>query len=148
VTDLYSYFTVHSIPHNGSFVWEGVEIQLIQTIHIMVGFSIVPSFGLMFTINGIRTFLTTDTQFSPEQIKDFYNRADVIFHDCETAQNESGVHAPYKKLRTLPEHQKNKMWLYHYQDGELPDARADGFLGFVKRGQIFDFNNPDSIFKG
>jgi ribonuclease BN (tRNA processing enzyme) len=146
VTDLYSYFTVHSIPHNGSFVWEGVEFQLIQTIHIMDGFSIVPSFGLLFTINGIKTFLTTDTQFSPEQIKDFYNKADVIFHDCETATNESGVHAHYTKLRTLPEHQKNKMWLYHYQDGELPDAKADGFLGFVKQGQVFDFDHPDSIF--
>jgi len=146
VTDLHSYFDVHAIRHNGSFQWEGLEFQLVQTVHIMDGFSIVPSFGLLFTINGIKTFLTTDTQFSPEQIKDFYNMADLILHDCETGAFESGVHAHYKKLRTLPEKQKGKMWLYHHQDGPLPDAKADGFLGFIKKGQVFDYADPHSIF--
>jgi hypothetical protein len=31
------------------------------------------------------------------------------------------------------------MWLYHYQDGPLPDAKADGFAGFVNQGQTFEF---------
>jgi len=31
------------------------------------------------------------------------------------------------------------MWLYHYQDGELPAAVADGFAGFVAKGQVFEF---------
>jgi ribonuclease BN (tRNA processing enzyme) len=146
VADLDTYFEIHSIAHNGSFCWEGVEFQLVQTIHIMDGFSIVPSFGLLFTINGIKTFLTTDTQFSPDQIKDFYDMADLIFHDCETAQIKSGVHAHYNKLRTLSEKFKKKMWLYHYQDGELPDAKADGFLGFIRMGHVFDYNDPDSLF--
>jgi hypothetical protein len=30
------------------------------------------------------------------------------------------------------------MWLYHYSDGLLPDAVADGFLGFARPGQVFD----------
>ncbi|MEM7589467.1 MAG: ribonuclease Z, partial [Myxococcota bacterium] len=30
---------------------------------------------------------------------------------------------------------------YHYNSGKLPDAKKDGFLGFVKRGQVFDFSN-------
>ena len=30
------------------------------------------------------------------------------------------------------------MWLYHYSPGPLPDACAEGFLGFVRRGQSFD----------
>ena len=127
---------------------ENVEFQLIQTVHIMDGFSIVPSFGLIFTINGIKTFFTTDTQFAPEQLKDFYEMADVIFHDCETAQFESGVHAHYTKLKTLPEKFRRKMWLYHYQDGELPDAPSDGFVGFVKRGQVFDYAVPASLLPG
>ena len=147
VADLDTYFEVYSIPKNGDFIWGNVEFQLVQAIHIMSGFHIVPSFGLLFTINGIKTFLTTDTQFSPDQIKEFYEMADLIFHDCETSQAESGVHANYKKLRTLPEKFKNKMWLYHYQDGELPDAKADGFLGFVTMGQVFDYNNPHSLFE-
>ena len=146
VADLDTYFEIHSIRQNGSFLWEDIEFQLVQTVHIIDGFSIVPSFGLLFTINGIKTFLTTDTQFSPEQIKNFYDMAGLIFQDCETGEFESGVHAHYEKLKTLPEEFKKKMWLYHYQDGELPDAKADGFLGFVKMGQVFDYNKPRSLF--
>jgi hypothetical protein len=37
------------------------------------------------------------------------------------------------------------MWLYHYNPGHLPDARADGFRGFVKKGQVFDFANPATL---
>ena len=92
--------------------------------------------------------MTTDTQFSPEQIKNFYDMADLIFQDCETGEFESGVHAHYEKLKTLPEEFKKKMWLYHYQDGGLPDAKADGFLGFVKMGQVFDYDDPPSLFNG
>ena len=32
-----------------------------------------------------------------------------------------------------------KMWLYDYNDGNVPDALKDGFLGFVRCGQSFDF---------
>ena len=147
VADLETYFEVYSIPKNQGFIWEGVNFQLIQAVHIMSGFHIVPSFGLLFTINGFKTFLTTDTQFSPSQINDFYSMADLILQDCETADHHSGVHAHYEELRTLPEEIKKKMWLYHYQDGELPEAKSDGFLGFVKIGQIFDYNHPQSLFK-
>ena len=146
VADLDTYFEVHTIPKNQGFEWEGVNFQLVQAIHIMSGFHLVPSFGLMFTMDGIKTFLTTDTQFSPTQIKDFYDMADIIFHDCETAKHKSGVHAHYESLYTLPAEVKKKMWLYHYQDGSLPDARADGFRGFVKRGQIFDYQQPQTLF--
>ncbi len=62
----------------------------------------MPPFGLLFEVNGITVFHTTDTQFAPEQIKEFYKRADVIFHDCETTPFESGVHANYQKLKTCP----------------------------------------------
>lgn len=146
VADLDTYFEVQTIPKNQGFEWEGVNFQLIQAIHIMSGFHLVPSFGLMFAMNGVKTFLTTDTQFSPNQIKNFYDMADIIFHDCETAKYKSGVHAHYDSLHTLPKEVKQKMWLYHYQDGPLPDARAEGFLGFVKKGQIFDYQQPQTLF--
>ena len=146
VADLDTYFEVCSIGKNQGFIWKGVEFRLVQAIHIMSGFHIVPSFGLLFTINGINTFLTTDTQFSPAQITEFYKRADVIFHDCETAPFHSNVHAHYEQLRTLSPEMKHKMWLYHYQDGELPDAQADGFAGFVHKGDTFDFSHPDTCF--
>lgn len=138
VADLETYFDVQRVSPNQSFWSLGVEFTLVQTIHIYDGFSLRFSFGLLFTIGDRTVYMTTDTQHAPEQISDFYGMADIIFHDCETAAFESGVHAHYNKLRDLPDEVKGKIWLYHYQDGDLPDAEADGFLGFVAKGQTFD----------
>ena len=35
------------------------------------------------------------------------------------------------------------MWLCGYQPGQKPDAKADGFLGFVQRGQRFNFEDEE-----
>jgi len=114
------------------------EIEVVQTVHVMNGKMINPSFGLLWTTpTGEKVFFSSDTQFAPNQIMKFYEWADVIFHDCETTPFESGVHSHYDKMRTLPEKVKAKMWLYHYAPGKLPDAVSDGFLGFAKKGQVF-----------
>lgn len=138
IADLGTYFVINGIRKNGNFVWSETKFQLVQTVHIVNGFSFEHSYGLIFEMNGLRIFYTSDTQFAPNQLKDFYNQADIIFHDCETSPFKSGVHAHYTELLTLPEKIKKKMWLYHYNDGELPDAIKDGFLGFVTMGQTFD----------
>ena len=144
-TDINTFFDVVKIPRKGNFIWENTYFQTVQTVHIMDGFTIVPSFGLMFNADDKEVFITTDTQFCPEQIKDFYKMADVIFHDCETTPFESGVHAHFNKLATLPDDVKAKMWLYHYQDGDLPDAKAHGFRGFVQKHQVFDFEDDNTL---
>jgi ribonuclease BN (tRNA processing enzyme) len=130
---------VHRIVKNGKFAFGSVNCRLVQTVHYMDGYEIVPSYGLLIRVGKKELFLTTDTQFCPNQISDFYQRADVIFQDCETAPWKSGVHAHYTELKTLPPEVRAKMWLYHYQDGQLPDAEADGFAGFIKKGQSFEF---------
>lgn len=141
ITTLETYFDVRKVPKNETFTFAGLELRVIQTVHVMDGYTIVPSYGLMWKTPTQKTvFLTTDTQFAPNQIKDFYKTADIIFHDCETAKFRSDIHAHYEDLKTLPPEIKRKMWLYHYQDGDLPDAIADGFQGFVAKGQIFDFS--------
>lgn len=137
--NLSSFFNTHIIPSDGGFKWMGIDFQLVQTIHAINGFMIVSSFGLMIKNNNQYIYITTDTQFCPEQIIDWYNKADIIFQDCETSPFKSGVHAHYNELITLDTEIKNKMWLYHYQDGMLPDAVKDGFKGFVKKGQLFTF---------
>ncbi len=140
VADMATYFDVVRIRENGKFIWEDIEFRLVQTIHIMNGYTIVPSFGLIFTVpeTGSRVFITTDTQHAPNQIADFYRMADVIFHDCETSFR-SGVHAHFDDLRTLQEPFKNKMWLYHYQPNyKSLDAVGSGFRGWVERGQVFE----------
>lgn len=145
VSNLGTYFNVNPIESNGSFCWSGIQFRLVQTVHIVNAFAFMESFGLMFSINGIKVFITTDTQFAPNQLIDFYKMSDIIFHDCETMSNMSGVHANYKELMRLPKEIKAKMWLYHYNPGTLPDAKADGFKGFVEPGQVFDFSHPDTL---
>ena len=172
VMNITDYFECQPVPINNSFFWEDISFTPVQTVHIMSGFKITHSYGLMiqqctsmirrppsvraqiisglpgqagsqssdpFIAKGPRIFFTTDTQFCPNQITKFYQSADLIFHDCETAPYYSKVHAHYDDLKTLPTDIKKKMWLYHYQPKPPQDPKADGFLGFVQRGQVFDF---------
>lgn len=136
--NLYTYFNAEIVFMNGCFEFENQSFKLVQTIHVVADCSIVKSFGLLFEVNNKTVFITSDTQYAPSQLKDFIKKSDIVFHDCETSDFESGVHAHYNDLKLLSEELKNKMWLYHYQDGELPDAQTDGFQGFVKKGQVFE----------
>lgn len=138
VADLSTFFNVKKVKANGHFIWEGITFSIVQTIHIMDGYMFVPSFGLMFEIDGTKIFWTSDTQHCPNQIMDFYDKVDLIFQDCETSF-KSGVHAHYDDLLTLPLHIRNKMWLYHYNKGKTQNAIADGFKGFVECKQEFVF---------
>lgn len=133
-----TFFDVIPIPNNGYFMWEKIKCEIIQTIHTMSGCMINPSFGLLLNINDKVVFITTDTQLAPTQILDFYHKAYIIFQDCETTPNKSGVHAHYDDLVHLDEKVKEKMWLYHYSPGPLPDAKKDGFRGFIQKGQSFN----------
>ncbi len=146
VVTLSSFFHVHAVKEQGFFNWEKTKFTLIQTLHVMSGHAILPSYGLMFAANDSNVFITTDTQYRPHQIHDFYDSANIIFQDCETSETKSHVHAHYDELVTLPEHIKEKMWLYHYNPCKLPDAARDGFRGFVQKGQCFDFSDKDTLF--
>lgn len=152
---LEDYFNVYPVKLNDSFEWEGMTFTPIQSVHIMNGYTIVPSFGLMAHDKDTnrKVFFTADTQFCPHQINDFYNSADIIIQDCETAPYKSGVHAHYDDLKTLPEATKSKMILVHYQDNildteiggmakikeEWANKRAeDNFYFFATKGEKFD----------
>ncbi len=154
IATLTTFFDCLPVNPNEGFLWEDIGFQPVQTVHVVSGWKIQYSYGLMIDlypgmleherldIPVTRVFYTGDTQFCPHQIIDFYTKADVIFQDCETSRGKSKVHAHYGDLKTLPSEIKGKMWLMHYQaDGMVTDqdARDDGFLGFVKRGQEFDF---------
>jgi len=137
MADLDTYFSVKKIRPNGKFCWAGIEFAIVQMVHVYDGLAIRPSYGLMFDGHQGKVLITTDTQHAPEQLTDFYGMADVIFHDCETSPYPSRVHAHYSQLLQLPEDVRRKMWLYHYNPGDLPDACADSFCGFVEKGQAF-----------
>jgi ribonuclease BN (tRNA processing enzyme) len=134
---LSTYFDV--VPLTDAFQWEGIRGELVRTHHIELESDWWTSYGLFLTIGSNKILITTDTQFSPDHFDRCYKEATIIFHECETSTYPSGVHSHYTQLKTLPANIKSKMWLYHYNPGPLPDAKADGFLGFVARGQEFDF---------
>ena len=132
------YFECIPVPENRSFTWEGAEFTPVQTIHVMSGFVFKNSYGLLIKTNKQRTFITTDTQFCPYQLRAFYDLADVIFHDCETYPGyKSNVHAHYEDLKTLPSETRKKMWMYHYHK-KIETVEQDGFAGFVNKFQEFD----------
>jgi ribonuclease BN (tRNA processing enzyme) len=139
---LTDYFDCRPLDRSGSFEWGGIRFTLHQMPHIQTGYKNMYSYGLLMKEigrNGPSVFLSTDTQFYPELIGQIAGEVSMIFHDCETAPFKSLVHAHYDELRALPKSIRNKMWLYHYQPNPTHDPRKDGFIGFVGRGQEFDF---------
>ena len=139
ITTLTDFFDCCPIQPNDSFVWQGYNFQPVQTIHVMAGYMFRYSYGLIITNpeTGKKTFITTDTQFAPAQLRKFYEMSDVIFHDCETLPQKSNVHAHYEDLKTLPKEIKEKMHLYHYAK-PISSWKEDGFVGFVIKGDEFD----------
>jgi hypothetical protein len=140
---LEDYFEVHPVASEGCFVWEGQRFELTGMLHAMDGSVPLISFGLRFETPSGRHFITSDSRFEPDRHADVYAWADLVFQDCETSYTpdgqpaRSGIHAHYEDLCTLPDELRRKMWLYHYQPGHRPDATADGFRGFVAKGQSF-----------
>jgi ribonuclease BN (tRNA processing enzyme) len=134
---LSTYFNPILITNN-QFVWEDYSIALIKTDHYFSNSEIMPSYGLVIKSKSQQVLLTTDTRFTPDLFKTLYKTSDLIFHDCETSAKPTGQHARYEELQTLPPEIRKKMWLYDYNKGTLPNAKKDGFKGFVLPGQIFD----------
>ncbi len=132
-----SYFDVQAIDVDDHFSWESIYFDLIKTTHIHHGTQLIPSYGLFIQNQKTKWFITTDTQFKPDDYMPWYQSADVIFHECEIAQEPSGVHSHFSQLMGLSADIKSKMWLYHYSADTLPDAQAYGFKGFITRGQVF-----------
>lgn len=151
VMNLTDYFDCKPISENRGFTWEGYYFLPVQTVHVRSGYIIKHSYGLAVrkinTTNGGATsklvrndhydaYITSDTQFDCGLIE-YYKKAKIIFHDCETTPFKSHVHPNYADLKTLPDDCKKKMWLYHYGN-KVESFRDDGFAGFVEKGQEFD----------
>jgi glyoxylase-like metal-dependent hydrolase (beta-lactamase superfamily II) len=82
-----------------------------------------------------------DTQYAPSSLATAYDKADIIFHDCDSFEYPDGhsihaVHAHYNDLKGLPIKIRNKMWMYHYSKN-IETVISDGFAGFVEKGQEF-----------
>ncbi|MEQ8280903.1 MAG: MBL fold metallo-hydrolase [Deltaproteobacteria bacterium] len=132
---LSTYFELAPLAERGSFTWDGVELSLVPTPHIIGSAGTITSYGLFITGAERSVFLTTDTVYAWH---DAFDTADVVLHDCETSGPPTGAHPTYATLvEELPKNVRAKTWLYGYPPGALPDAAADGFLGFARPGQRF-----------
>jgi ribonuclease BN (tRNA processing enzyme) len=144
--ELSTYFIPHAISKKTlTFSYHGHPFHLIPLLHVFNNKKPMPNYGLSFVADGLQVFISGDIQFNEQELAHYYDAADIIFHDCETTQNKSGVHPHYLELCTLPLAIKNKMWLYGYHAGRLPDPKESGFRGFIAKGQCFDFEKIDTL---
>jgi ribonuclease BN (tRNA processing enzyme) len=136
---LETFFEVIVISSENTFTWENIHFSQMQTFHAVNNNQYMPSFGLMIHHPQETILITMDTEFRPDFFAPYYEQASLIFHDCETMQRHSTVHPHYQDLITLDPVIKAKSWLYDYNPGPRPDPRADGFIGFIVKGQQFEF---------
>ncbi|MBB4313486.1 MBL fold metallo-hydrolase [Roseospira marina] len=136
---LETFFKVHSLATTGSFDFAGVRLDLVRLLHIRSGEAEMWSYGLMIHAPTGPVLFTSDCLHQPDVLMPWYRAARLIFQDCDTGSRPGGAHAHYSHLCSLPAEIRARMWLYHVKDGPLPDAVADGFLGFVRPGQVFEF---------
>ena len=139
---LKDYFDCRPLSDGNSFLWEGIRFTLIKMPHVITDGRRHNSFGLLVKEEGDKgptVFITMDTQFQPEFISEISKKVSIIFHDCETSPFKSIIHTHYDDLCTLHRKIKQKMWLYHYQPDPEYNPKADGFKGFIEKGQEFDF---------
>jgi hypothetical protein len=147
-TRLEDFFDLVPLTANRPFDWQGIRLEPVPLAHVVSPRVTVNSHGLLIQSDGYCTLLTTDMRFDADYLAPYYARADLIFHDCEIGRHRTGIHAHYQDLLTLPGAVRGKMWLYDYPPGPLPDAAADGFLGFVRPGQSFELSHPREPARG
>lgn len=134
-----SYFTSQPVHDEGAFRWEKIDFNLVKMPHIGTGHYSLYSYGLVIKDNAQSAFISTDAQFQPDLLGSISEQVSLIFHDCETREGPSSIHAHYRQLCTLPPQLKERIWLYHYDPSPAPDPWTDGFKGFVQKGQAFEF---------
>jgi ribonuclease BN (tRNA processing enzyme) len=137
-TSLETFFDVRVIAPMSSFDFEGAQLQPVPTTHVTSAHNTILSYGLLIEHQRRKTFITTDTQFCPDNLTPYYAVADLIFHDCEIGPTRTGVHSHYEDLASLPLAVRAKTWLYDYQPVPLPDVVSGGFRGLVRAGQSFE----------
>lgn len=142
---LETYFEVNGLYEKEIYNFHGVEISIFETKHCEDFDGDFKSYGVKIVNDGLVMVVSGDCKWDPEGMKDLYEEADIIFHDCEIAEYPNSVHAQYNQLKTLPDEIRAKMALYHYSTKggtiELPAAVEDGFIGFLERGSVIELED-------
>ncbi|MEO5332947.1 MAG: MBL fold metallo-hydrolase [Magnetococcus sp. YQC-5] len=142
VMTISDYFDLQILSPDTPFLWENIQFTPLRMLHVLNSVHPIYSFGLIIQdLSSDKSFLfTSDTIFDTgltDILETWAPKVRYIFQDCETLPFHTEVHAHYNDLRTLPDAVKNKIWLYHYNPRPLQDPTADGFMGFVTKGDSF-----------
>lgn len=107
---------------------------MLPNLHIPASNYLVGGLSIRSRRTGGSVYVSSDTSAIDESR---FASHDGVLHDCETSSFVTGTHARYESLAVLSPALKSKTWLTHYSGTEpLPDARKDGFRGFVEQGQV------------
>ncbi len=143
---LSDYFVCNPARESVPFDWEGLAFTPVNLPYVMAGYKNHYSYGLIVAAeDGQSAFISTDTQFQPDLLMQIANKTAVVFHDCETADSKTGVHAHCDQLKRLPARLKEKMRLCHYQIKPSQNPREDGFRGFVEKGEEFELFEASKV---
>lgn len=133
---LADFFEVHLLEDAEPVIAiEGLPpITLSPTLHVKGK----PAFSVFL---GDRVYYSSDTQLLPPGEGPDGSKLEAIFQDCQLVGGSSNVHTPLEQLsREMPAARKAITHLMHYGHGwEQIDASAQGFAGFVRPLQRFDF---------
>jgi ribonuclease BN (tRNA processing enzyme) len=129
-------FDVRFVTH-GFSVGE-INCKIIKTLHVNA-YEELYSYGLFITADNRSVLFTSDTQFNQRLFKKYYEKADLILHDCSTspAVSPKPAHAHFDQLAGLIKNIKRKMVLYHYGPGKKPDESLLGFKGYAEQNVIY-----------
>jgi hydroxyacylglutathione hydrolase len=115
----------------------GINIEIFATKHVSNILSLkldnFNSYGLFIDD---RILISGDTKFDKELLDYYFERSEVIFHDCSFVQNP--VHCSLEELKTLPDDYKAKIILMHYGDN-WKDFDTTEFKGLAKQGYSYSF---------
>lgn len=115
-----AYFDVIPYFDKNPFKIGGVSYTPIKTLHVDEGYGKMYSHALFVESPKGSVLITTDTQFNPKLFMGYYEKADIIFHDCSTTPVKHSAHPHISDLQNLPDRIKNKMVLYHYSSDNPP----------------------------
>lgn len=129
----------------GSFVFDDLLITLYKNVHIENPFGNLNSYGLDICENNAElnlnqiplAYISTDTRFLTLARPNIH---ELIFHEC-FLHGSSPVHTSYEEFLKLPLSLRKNIYFYHCSPTEENEKRAqeDGFGGFVKPRQVFEF---------
>ncbi|MBN2361321.1 MAG: MBL fold metallo-hydrolase [Deltaproteobacteria bacterium] len=113
------YFDLFSADDDRALAAGPFEVRFRRTRHM------VPTGALRIAAGGRTLGNSSDTPFDPALIS-WLETADVVLHECGSSQ----VHTPPSQLQTLPAPLRERLWLFHVEDGL--DLAGSGLRALVQ----------------